>query len=58
MEVGEMVLSQEGTDNKERTVEWNSKKLPLFRHQWTLWMVIQEHRWEKDVRSCPGQQEH
>jgi len=32
MEMGETDLSQEGTDNKETKMEWNSVKLTLCRH--------------------------
>jgi len=33
MEMGEINLSQEGTDNKETTMELNSVKLTLCRHR-------------------------
>lgn len=33
MEMGEIDLSQEGRDNKERTMELNSENLALCRHQ-------------------------
>jgi hypothetical protein len=33
MDMGETDLSQEGTDNKETTMEKNSVKLTLYRHR-------------------------